>query len=158
MIYDDEHYFMGGALAEKLLGLGRRVSYVTPAAGVSAWTAMTDEQFFIQRRLLQLGLEVETHRVIAGVTGAVLLTACTYTGELDNLVLVTGRLPNDRLFRELDLPATRIGDCLVPSSIAEAVYAGHRFAREFDEAPATLVPRRERTRIEPPALDEVALP
>jgi len=25
-----------------------------------------------------------------------------------------------------------IGDCLAPSTIAAAVYAGHRYAREFD--------------------------
>jgi dimethylamine/trimethylamine dehydrogenase len=27
---------------------------------------------------------------------------------------------------------TSIGDCLAPSTIAAAVYAGHRHAREFD--------------------------
>jgi dimethylamine/trimethylamine dehydrogenase len=32
---------------------------------------------------------------------------------------------------------TRIGDCLAPSTIAAAVYAGHRAARELGE-PATI--------------------
>jgi dimethylamine/trimethylamine dehydrogenase len=27
---------------------------------------------------------------------------------------------------------TSIGDCFAPSTIAAAVYAGHRYAREFD--------------------------
>ncbi|MDX1575647.1 MAG: hypothetical protein R3285_05610, partial [Kiloniellales bacterium] len=27
---------------------------------------------------------------------------------------------------------TRIGDCLAPATIAAAVYAGHRYARELD--------------------------
>jgi dimethylamine/trimethylamine dehydrogenase len=31
---------------------------------------------------------------------------------------------------------TRIGDCLAPATIAAAVYAGHRYARELDR-PAT---------------------
>jgi dimethylamine/trimethylamine dehydrogenase len=31
--------------------------------------------------------------------------------------------------------ATSIGDCLAPSTIAAAVYAGHRYAREFDRPP-----------------------
>ena len=40
---------------------------------------------------------------------------------------------------------TRIGDCLVPSHIADAVYSGHRFAREFGEAgPESAVRKRER--------------
>ncbi len=29
---------------------------------------------------------------------------------------------------------TPIGDCLAPATIAHAVYAGHRFARELDAA------------------------
>ena len=35
---------------------------------------------------------------------------------------------------------TRIGDCLAPSTIAAAVYAGHRLAREIDSPPPEGVP------------------
>jgi hypothetical protein len=35
---------------------------------------------------------------------------------------------------------TRIGDCLVPSTIAAVVYAGHRFAREFETPSVESVP------------------
>ena len=38
---------------------------------------------------------------------------------------------------------------MVPSSIADAIYSGHRFAREFDEDPATLICRRERAVLQP---------
>jgi dimethylamine/trimethylamine dehydrogenase len=52
-------------------------------------------------------------------------------------------LPNDELALTLERAAdavaaagivsiTSIGDCLAPSTIAAAVYAGHRYAREFD--------------------------
>jgi dimethylamine/trimethylamine dehydrogenase len=41
-----------------------------------------------------------------------------------------------------------VGDCLQPSSIADAVHSAHRFARELGGEPAE-VPRRER----PPARD-----
>jgi dimethylamine/trimethylamine dehydrogenase len=73
--------------------------------------------------------------------------ACIYTGreeqmDFDSLVLVTGRLPNDLLYHALmQVPellreagvrsVARIGDCLAPSSIADAVYQGHKFARAF---------------------------
>ncbi len=44
---------------------------------------------------------------------------------------------------------TRIGDCLAPSTIAAAVYAGHRQAREMDEEPSEAVPfRREMIALE----------
>jgi dimethylamine/trimethylamine dehydrogenase len=63
------------------------------------------------------------------------------------VVLVTARLPEDTLYRELtaELEAlaatgiksvTAIGDCRAPSTIAAAVYAGHRYARELDASVA----------------------
>ena len=147
LIYDDEHFYMAGALAERLLREGRRVLYVTPEARVSSWTAMTDEQGFIEARLGELGLETALGRRIEGIADGSLRLRVSGTGNLeslafDNLVLVTGREPADELWAGFETPAARIGDCLVPSSIADAVYSGHRFAREFDENPVP--PRRER--------------
>ena len=69
--------------------------------------------------------------------------------DFDNLILVTGRESNADLFNQLSIPAFRIGDCLVPSSIADAVYSGHKFAREYGEDPALLVPKRERALLQP---------
>ena len=73
--------------------------------------------------------------------------ACVYTGaerEIDcgTLLPVTARLPNDDLYQQLVarreqwadagiLSVCRIGDCLAPGTIAAAVYAGHRYAREL---------------------------
>ena len=71
------------------------------------------------------------------------------------LVMVTARQPNDRLYRALETrwqedsaigirSITRIGDCEAPALIAASVYAGHRFAREFDMKPdAEMNPRYE---------------
>ena len=77
--------------------------------------------------------------------------ACVYTEReriiaCSTLVLVTGRVAADSLFTELagHQSVARIGDCLAPSSIADAVYSGHRIAREFGEANVSVVPRRER--------------
>ena len=38
----------------------------------------------------------------------------------------------------------RVGDCLVSASIADAVYRGHRYARELEEPAANQLPKRER--------------
>ena len=110
---------------------------------------MTDEQEFIQARLLSIGVEAVFSQKITSVAQGILTTSCIYSGqtsehETDNLLLVTGRKPNDELYRALSIDAVRIGDCLVPSSIADAVYSGHRFAREYAEKPARLVVKRER--------------
>lgn len=149
VIYDDDHYFMGGALAESLALEGHAVTLVTPAPIASAWTQMTDDQGFIQTRLLQRGVRiVALQRLSAAWPGSV-ETACVYTGRTEvipcgSLILVTGRLSEDSLYVELSndpellnaaglRSVTRIGDCLVPSSIADAVFSGHHFARAFDE-------------------------
>jgi dimethylamine/trimethylamine dehydrogenase len=154
LIYDDEHYMMAGALAERFLLAGHRVKYLTPATTISSWTAMTNEQEFIQSRLLSMGIETGFAQKIDSIENRLLHSRCIYTGNpfehgFENLILVTGRLPNDGLFNELSISAHRIGDCLVPSSIADAVYSGHKFAREYGEDPALLVPQRERALIQP---------
>ncbi len=150
-IFDDDHYYMGGVLAELLRGQGHEVTLITPAAEVSAWTHNTLEQKRIQTRLLQAGVRIVASHDMAAIHGDHVALKCVYTGTATQcpaaaVVMVTMRLPDDALFRELppSLPVVRIGDALAPATIAHAVYAGHRFARELDEAVTDGVPfRRE---------------
>ena len=156
VVYDSDHYYMGGVLCEHLRKLGLEVTLITPAALVSQWTVNTLEQDRIQSRLLNAGVQlVLSHKLISLEPGGVNV-ACTYTGRTrsvgaQSVVLVTARVPNDSLYeqlmaREADFAAsglrslTRIGDCLAPGTIAAAVYAGHRFAREFESEPNDDVP------------------
>ncbi len=148
VIYDDEHYFMGGALAEKLRRAGHEVTLVTPQATASSWTAYTDEQGFVQARLLDLGVRLELSQMLLAQEEGLARLACAYTGRAKEiacatLILVTGRLPEDHLFKALgDLPGiVRVGDCLAPSSIADAIHSAHRYARLLGEP--DLPPRRE---------------
>jgi dimethylamine/trimethylamine dehydrogenase len=153
IVYDDDHYAFGSALAEKLKREGRDVLYVTPAPIVSSWTQMTDEQGFIQARLMQLGVDLLLSHVLTRIDRDAAYFSCIHTGRervlpLGSILLVTGRIPNDTLYHDLiaaklDRPVTRIGDCLAPSHIADAVYSGHRFAREFGEPPSPVL-KRER--------------
>jgi hypothetical protein len=51
------------------------------------------------------------------------------------VVLVTQRVSNDALYHQLDgdLPRVfRVGDCVAPRLLAEAIFDGHRLAREID--------------------------
>ena len=149
VILDDEHYFMGGALAEKLARDGHQVTLVTPYPQVSGWTIYTDEQGFIQERLMGLGVTILPQHGITEQAQGSARAACLTTGQTrdipcETLVLVTGRLPDDSLWQALKTrPNTaRVGDCLTPSSIADAVHSAHRFARLLGEP--DLPPRRER--------------
>ena len=44
VVWDDDHYYMGGVIAEKLRGDGVEVTLVTPDPVVSSWTVLTLEQ------------------------------------------------------------------------------------------------------------------
>lgn len=142
MIYDDDHYYMGAVIAEKLARLGSQVTLVTPAADVSAFTVNTLENVRTARRLQDLGVRMVTHTGLKATEPgrAVLYDARTGAESLlaiAALVLVTARVPHGGLFAELAAieggpPVARIGDCEAPAAIFQAVYSGHRFAEEFE--------------------------
>jgi dimethylamine/trimethylamine dehydrogenase len=86
--------------------------------------------------------------------------------EADGLVLVTQQVSDDALYRQLAADADawaetgiedvyRIGDCVAPRMISEAIFDGHRLAREIDAPdPAIALPfDRERN---VPDIDPVA--
>lgn len=148
VVFDDDHYYIGAILAEKLRNEGFDVTLVTPAERASAWTVNTLEQHAIQRHLLELGIELLLNRNVVEYDGTRLELECTYTGRryavpAGSVITVTARMPNEELALGLaEMPerieaakivsVTSIGDCLAPGTIAAAVYAGHRYAREFE--------------------------
>jgi dimethylamine/trimethylamine dehydrogenase len=151
VVYDDDHYYIGGVIAEKLRRAGLDVTLVTPANEVSTWTTHTEEQHRIQERILGLGIVLETGTSLAGVAEDSALLESIYTGETRgieaaNVVITTSRQPQDDLYYSLvdRLDIQRIGDCLAPGTIATSVYSGHRYAREMDAEATVPVPfRRE---------------
>jgi len=160
VVFDDDHFYLGGVLAEKLRADGCEVILVTPAADVSHWTHNTMEQVRIQTRLMELDVEIIPHHNIAAITADSVDLTCIFTAKrqsrvCDHVLMVTMREPNDELYNQLTLAmskaertgvksVTRIGDCLSPGTIAAAVYSGHRCARELDEPVQAGVPfRRE---------------
>jgi dimethylamine/trimethylamine dehydrogenase len=154
IIWDDDHYYMGGVLAEQCRYAGHEVVLVTPAPIVSAWTVNTLEAMPIAKRIARMGVEVIPYASITGYNGGTVELTSALTGETSQrpavaLVTVTARLPVDSLFEELRdrwqesgiASLSRIGDCWAPSTIQQAVYSGHKWARELDEAPDLLIPR-----------------
>jgi dimethylamine/trimethylamine dehydrogenase len=149
LVFDDDHYYLGGVLAELLARAGHEIRLVTPAPLVSSWTAHTLEIGAVQRRVRQAGITVDTNRVLTAIgTGGEAVTACVFSGSetrvrADVVLLVTARLPRDDLFLALEerrdeWPArgvrsvTCVGDAWAPSTIASAVWSGRRYAEEFD--------------------------
>jgi dimethylamine/trimethylamine dehydrogenase len=153
VIYDDDHYYLAGALAEQLARSGHAVHYVTPSTKVSEWTEQTMEQARIQKQLIELGVHIHVNRMIAVVdarsSGLRLELACTYSDRREtldcaSLIPVTMRNPADTLhhavhdrhaeWRDAGISEVHsLGDALAPGTIAAAIYAGHKAARAFDE-------------------------
>jgi dimethylamine/trimethylamine dehydrogenase len=165
VLFDDEHYYMAGCLAERLRRQGHDVTLVTPAAEACTWARWTDEQHFVEPHLLKLGVKIVPNHNLAGAEGDKVQLASTLTGErwqlrCATLVLITSRNPCDGLYHDLmaapDLlrdagikSVARIGDCLAPGLIVDAVYSGHCYARALDEPPPDDVAyKRERPTIE----------
>ena len=157
IIWDDDHYYMGGILAEQCRFANLDVTIVTPAPMVSAWTINTLEAMPIAKRIARMGIEVLSYMVVTGYRDGKVQLVSALTGERSELaagalVTITARLPIESLYLELDqlrdrwsdagiATVTRIGDCLAPSTIQQAVYSGHKWARELDEEPELLIPR-----------------
>jgi dimethylamine/trimethylamine dehydrogenase len=114
----------------------------------------------LRARLHDLGIRFHRDTTVQGVApGGVSASELGVSIELeaDAIVLVTQRVSNEELYLELkadedELAAEgvealyRIGDCVAPRTIADAIFDGHRLAREIDcENPAVPLPhKRER--------------
>lgn len=148
MIYDDDHYYMGGVLAELLARRGCSVVLCTPAPLVSHWSQFTLEQKRIERHLCDLGVIIRTRSALGAIHAGAVTVREIVTNRVadlacDAVVIVADRTPRDELATDL-APARAdgrirtlrvIGDAEAPHIIAQAVFAGHLAAREFDETP-----------------------
>ena len=147
IVFDDDRYYMGSVLAELAATTSRKVVLVTPSPVVAPWSDHTLEQVRIQKRMIDLDVEIIPSSRLANLADGCLTVECTYSEKTrdipcSRLITVTSRRPNDALWTDLQASqehwqeagiqtVTRIGDCLAPGHIAAAVYGGHKYAREF---------------------------
>jgi dimethylamine/trimethylamine dehydrogenase len=165
VVFDADGYFMAAGLAERLRAEGHDVEIVTPHERLAPVCDETLEGALLREHLHRLGVRSRTGAILTAVEQG-RLAASTEFGEpfeleADAVVLVTQRLSDDALYRELKADGEglagegieglyRIGDCVAPRIIAEAIFDGHRLGREIDsENPALPLPyRRERLVLE----------
>jgi dimethylamine/trimethylamine dehydrogenase len=169
VVFDAEGYFTAAGLAERLAGEGYFVELVTCLDKVAPVCDETLEGPLLRQHLHDIGVRQRAAVMLTGIEAG-RLTATDEFGEAleleaDAVVLVTQRLSNEALYLELRADeealraegveaAYRIGDCVAPRLIADAIFDGHRLAREIDsEDPAVPLPyRRERILLESAAV------
>jgi dimethylamine/trimethylamine dehydrogenase len=148
VIYDDDHYYMGGVLAELLRKEGCEVTIITPAAYLSEWTNNTLEQHAIHKKLAEMGVEIVLNRGVTEIGKGHVVSNCTFTDTTreygcDAVVMVSSKIENAGVYDDLKAregdwadagikSVKIIGDANAPGPIAWATYAGHRYARELD--------------------------
>ena len=164
VIFDDDHYYMASVLAEKLVKEGNEVVFVTPASIVSEWSLNTLDQPFIQKRLIELGVQIICNKSISKVGRDTVDLSCKYTGKISsletgNILFVTSRQPLNELYKSFTQDEITIhkhiksidiiGDANAPAPIAWATYAGYNYAFNLDKAvdDNTLPFKREITEI-----------
>jgi dimethylamine/trimethylamine dehydrogenase len=160
LVYDCDGHIMGSGLAERFARAGHRVTLITPLAKIAQYTDQTLDSPDFRRTLRDLGIEMLTSVRLDEITES----ECRVSGraaagkrfEVDNVILVTSRVSDDSIYRELRSRQAEltsrgitalyaIGDCVAPRLIGECIFDGHRLAREIDSANPrwAIVPRRE---------------
>ncbi len=169
LIVDNDGYFMGVSLAEKLASEGKKVTIMTHLGHIAPYMHFTLEAPNQHRKLHKLGVEIVTYQMPTQLEQGKVTSAHVYDEEhltewdADAVVLVTQRRSNEALYRELKDSVGvdalheegitgfyRIGDCEAPRLVADCVFSGHRLAREIDSGnPEVPLPfKRERAVVE----------
>ncbi|HWS25723.1 MAG TPA: NADH:flavin oxidoreductase, partial [Xanthomonadales bacterium] len=134
---------------EWLRARGREVVMLTPDDVIAPWTVNNLDYRHIQKRLRELNVRLITAQQLVEFAGDHARIACVWGGheqrvECASVVTITARLPEDALYQELLARRAEwaeagiqrvdcIGDAHAPGLVVHAVYAGHRYAREFDD-------------------------
>ncbi|MFF1831486.1 FAD-dependent oxidoreductase [Paenarthrobacter sp. NPDC058040] len=147
IVVDADGYFMGPGLAELLAKQGHQVTLATRGEHMGEYMRYTREAKFMARDLHALGVKVRTHTaVLPDPTGGLVFETVGLAPEqaaADTVILVGPRTADDVLYRGLQerrgdwmdneiVAVHSIGDCVRPNFIADAIFSGHRLAREID--------------------------
>ena len=149
LVLENEGYYIGATVAQKLAGEGKTVHLLTQAGEIAGYTKFTLEAPMLQRDLHRLGVDIHAYTMLEKVEpGAchsynVWQPAQRHVYEVDTVVMCTQRIGNRELYDELRADRARleeegiegvfiIGDAAAPRMIVDAIFDGHRLAREID--------------------------
>lgn len=166
VVLDGDGYFTGIAMAELMADMGKDVTYVTNMSELADYSVFTMELQNNKRMMYEKKIKhLRNHWVESVEPGKMTLFYLyrhspdlvdpevspyarrqnhdTIEIDCDSVVLVTSRVPNGGLYRELMdrrdewakhevQDVYRIGDCHAPRQPLNAIFDGHRLAREFD--------------------------
>ncbi len=154
LVYDQLGFHQATGTAELLAEKGCKVEFVTPQFFVGGDLSITLDIELWYRRALAKGMQMTADHFLGslGPNSATIIN--NYTGQprqLENValaVLVTPQAANDRLYLQLQGKVKqlyRIGDCLAPRRVENAILDGERTARALNMPPTNVrIPTRVR--------------
>ena len=150
VVLDAEGNHTGAGLAEALASSGADVELLTPHfAPTSSRLVDTQDAHFIIKRLLAAGVTFSPMTYIEEIGDRTVTVRNVHSGEqrkigeVDTVILSTGRLPANDLEKQLEGKVPQlfvIGDALAPRVWQTAAFEGQKFARLIGEpdAPASM--------------------
>lgn len=130
IVAEDDFQGHATTAAEFLAQNGHQVTLISRSTSIGLWSGANQE--FLYKRLRRAGVDLRPHTWIDAIGERVINTydvfsgAAVDLGEFDSVVLSTGSAVDDRLYRELtgDSRVVRIGDCLAPRRLDNAMWDG----------------------------------
>jgi 2,4-dienoyl-CoA reductase-like NADH-dependent reductase (Old Yellow Enzyme family) len=141
MVYDQLGFHQATGTAELLAEKGCKVEFVTPQFFVGGDLSVTLDIELWYRRALAKGMQLTADHFLASLEPNSATIINNYTGQprrLENAalaVLVTPQMANDVLYHQLQGKVKqlyRIGDCVAPRRVENAILEGERAARALN--------------------------
>jgi dimethylamine/trimethylamine dehydrogenase len=158
LVLENESYFMGTAIAQKLAGEGHEVTILTQMPDFANYMEYTLEAPMLHRDLHRLKVRMHPYTMVEKIEPGRVSAHNMWDEshkeqfDVDSVVLCTQRISDDEIYRELRAdPAALeregieqlhvIGDAAAPRMLVDSIFDGHRLAREIDsENPAIPLP------------------
>jgi dimethylamine/trimethylamine dehydrogenase len=149
LVLENEGYYMGASVAQKLAGEGKDVQLLTQVGDIAGYMEYTLEAPMLHRDLHRLGVGIHPYTMLEKIEpGAchaynIWNPAHKEVFEVDTVVLCTQRISDHELYHELksDKAALEregieavylLGDAAAPRMLVDSIFDGHRLAREID--------------------------
>jgi len=134
VVVDDDPHGQATTAAEHLSATGHDVTIVCRSTTVGLWSGVANQDVLYER-LLRAGVRILTSTWVDAIQDACVEVSDVYTGRAEmvaahTVVLATGNRVRDSLYHEAvrGLPgveAIRIGDCLAPRRLDQAIWDGY---------------------------------
>lgn len=146
-VYDCDADITGVAMAQHLQNLGCEITVISPFADIAHRAALDNIGPTIRTEIIKNGGQLVPSTTLKSVDAEGITIADELGREtrrdVDGLVLVSHRVSDDSLYQDLISDPARLaeanvstvlraGDCISPRALSDAVFDGHRLAREID--------------------------